>query len=395
MRDLCAGSSITVRPLVAVFSLVLMVLVLIDGFESILQPRRVTRKYRIARLYYAGMWAIWRGIARLTRTPRRRAAFLSAFGPLSILGIFVTWIVALVFAFGLLNWSLGNPIATAAGLHPTGIGTYLYLSGTTFFTLGYGDVTPTGRLGRALAVGESGLGFGFLSYLPALFQAYSRREVIISLLDARAGSPPSGAQLLLRSARAGSPPAVLDAFLAEWERWAAELLESQLSFPVLGYYRSQHDNQSWLAALATALDACAILLTQVRGINTYQAQVTFAIARHAAVDLALILRAPVSTAPPPHSEDRLTAEQLWVMRAALAAAGVQLHDADKSEKALRDMRATYEPFLRALASRLLLTVPPILTDDGSPDNWQRSAWMRPSPGIGALPVVSADVSHFE
>src|SRR5207245_8934510 len=106
---------------------------------------------------------------------------------------------------------------------------YLYLSGTTFFTLGYGDVTPLGRLGRALAVGESGLGFGFLaviiSYLPVLFQAYSRREVSISLLDARAGSPPSAAQLLLRLARAGNMHA-LDPFLAEWETWAAELLES-------------------------------------------------------------------------------------------------------------------------------------------------------------------------
>lgn len=387
------------RPLVAVCGVVLIVLVLLDGFESVLQPRRVTRKYRITRLYYVGLWAIWRGLAKLAPTHRRRAGFLSAFGPLSLLGIFVTWIVGLVIAFGLINWGLANPVVTPTGVRTVGLGTYLYLSGTTFFTLGYGDVTPAGRLGRAMAVGESGLGFGFLaailSYLPALFQAYSRREVNISLLDARAGSPPSGAQLLLRCARAGNAPAALNAFLAEWERWAAELLESQLSFPVLAYYRSQHDNHSWLAALATVLDACAILLTQVRGVNNYQAQVTFAIARHAAVDLALILRAPVRTAPPPHHEDRLTAEQLWEMRAALAAAGVQLHEAGKSETALRDMRATYEPFLRALAARLLLAIPPILTDDGSPDNWQRSAWMRPSPGIGALPVASANASHFD
>src|SRR5262249_34012551 len=154
-----------------------------------------------------------------------------------------------------------------AGEQP-GLATYLYLSGTTFFTLGYGDVTPVGPFGRVLAVAESGLGFGFMAviigYLPVLFQAFSRREVTISLLDARAGSPPSAAQFLLRLARTERVDAV-EPFLAEWERWAAELLESQLSFPVLSYYRSQHDNQSWLAALTTVLDTCAFLIAGVKG----------------------------------------------------------------------------------------------------------------------------------
>lgn len=84
--------------------------------------------------------------------------------------------------------------------------TYLYFSGTTFFTLGYGDLVPTGAMGRVLSVAEAGIGFGFLavviSYLPVLYQAFSRREIIISLLDARAGSPPSAGELLRRLAEA-------------------------------------------------------------------------------------------------------------------------------------------------------------------------------------------------
>src|SRR5439155_8729231 len=132
-----------------------------------------------------------------------------------------------------------------------------------------------------------------IGYLPVLFQAFSRREVMIALLDARAGSPPSAAQFLLRLGASRNIGAV-DPFLAEWERWAAELLESNLSFPLLSYYRSQHDNQSWLAALTAILDSCAILIVGIKGHNPYQAQLTFAMARHAAVDLALVLRTPPS-----------------------------------------------------------------------------------------------------
>ena len=387
---------ICLRILAALFSAALIILILVEGFETVVQPRRVTRKYRISRLYYLAFWAGWRWTANsVFSKSKRRAAFLSVFGPLSLLGIFTTWVAGLILGFAMLHWGLADPISVNVGNHRVTAATYIYLSGTTFFTLGYGDVTPTGPLGRALAVVESGLGFGFLaailSYLPALFQAYSRREVNISLLDARAGSPPSAAQLILRAARAESCEA-LGPFLGELERWAAELLESQLSFPVLAYYRSQHDNQSWLAALTTVLDTCAVMMTQIKEINTYQAEVTFAIARHAAVDLALVLRAKAPS--PLEVVDRLTTEQFTDLRLGMGTAGVPLRDAAGAEQSLREIRATYEPFLHSLAARLLLTVPPLMTADGVPDNWQRSAWMKPTPGIGALPVATPNEWHF-
>jgi Ion channel len=383
--------------LAAIFGVVLIVAILVEGFETVVQPRRVSRKYRITRVYFVAFWGIWRWMARTPLSKyKRRAAFLGAFGPLSLLGIFATWVIGLVVGFALLQWGLRDPILVNTGHEVVGLETYLYLSGTTLFTLGYGDVTPVSTLGRILAVAESGLGFGFLaailSYLPALFQSYSRREVNISLLDARAGSPPSASQLILRAARNNSASA-LDPFLGEWERWAAELLESQLSFPVLAYYRSQHDNQSWLAALTTVLDTCAVMMTQVKSVNSYQAQVTFAIARHAAVDLALVLRAK----PPDAASgvERLTSEQFAALRSALTAAGVPLGDVAGAEQSLRQLRATYEPFIHGLAERLLLTVPSVITQDGVPDNWQRSAWMKPTPGIGAIPTGSPSEAHFD
>ena len=146
-----------------------------------------------------------------------------------------------------------------------------------------------------MAVAETGIGFGFLavviSYLPVLYQAFSHREVTIALLDARAGSPPTAAQLLVRLARHRNF-APLDRFLEEWERWAAEVLESHVSFPVLSYYRSQHDNQSWLAALTAILDTAALVIAGAKGVDPYQAQLTFAMARHAVVDLAQVYNVP-------------------------------------------------------------------------------------------------------
>jgi hypothetical protein len=269
---------------------------------------------------------------------------------------------------------------------------YLYMSGTTFFTLGYGDVTPLAPLGRVLSVIESGLGFGFLavviSYLPVLSQAYSHREVTISLLDARAGSPPSAAQILLRLARACNVTAA-DALLAEWERWAAELLESQLSFPLLGFYRSQHDNQSWLAALTAILDTSALLIGGVSGCS-YQAQLTFAMARHAAVDLALVLKAP----PRSPENDRLSDGDLQRLREMLREADLELRDGAAVAERLTELRGLYEPFVNALARHFLFTLPAIVPQESVTDNWQRSAWMPRSPGIGELPTATSDEGHF-
>ena len=368
----------------------LILLFLLDAFETILQPRRVTHRYRFARLFYRNTWQLWRFAAARLPAGKKRESLLGVFGPLSLLGLFITWVFGLILGFALIQFSLSTPIQTTD--RRINFLTYLYMSGTTFFTLGYGDITPVAPLGRTLAVIESGLGFGFLaaiiSYLPVLSQAFSKREVAISLLDARAGSPPSAAQLLLRLARAGSI-AEVNSFLSEWEPWSAELLESQLSFPVLGFYRSQHNNQSWLAALTTMLDTCALLMSVVKDVNPYRAQLTFAMARHAAVDLSLILHA----SPESPAQDRLPPEKLVQLRQTLQSAGLHLHDEPAAAAKLSQLRQMYEPFVTALAHRFLLELPPFYPDEKSIDNWQRSPGMR-APGLENLPIQQSSDDHF-
>jgi hypothetical protein len=369
----------------------LIVLVLLDTFETILQPRRVTHRFRFARFFYKWNWRLCTLIARRIPGGKRREALLSFFGPLSLLGLFFVWVGGLIFGFAILSWSVPTSVHTAD--QHVNFFTYLYMSGTTLFTLGYGDITPTGHFGRVLAVVESGLGFAFLaviiSYLPGITQAFSKREVTISLLDARAGSPPSAAQVLVRTAR-GDNFKELNSLLVEWEQWSAELLESHLSFPVLSYFRSQHDNQSWLAALTCMLDTSAVLMAEVKRCDPYRAQLTFAMARHAAVDLSLIFNV---TQEPPRN-DRLSPEKREQLHRLLGEAGLELNGNSEAAAKLTELRGMYEPFVNALAQRFLLALPAIIPDGESIDNWQRSPGMRRAPGIGKLSMIDGAEEHF-
>lgn len=379
--------------LLALAGIVLIVLVLVDAFEAVVLPRRVTRKFRLARVFYRLAWSAWRAAALALPRGKRRQDFLSVFGPLSLLSLFAVWAATLIVGFAVVHWALATPLYLANDGPRQDFSVYLYLSGVTFFTLGYGDVAPMFTPGRVLAVIEAGTGFGFLAviigYLPSFSAAASQREITISLFDARAGSPPTAGEGILRAARSGGL-AGTTAFFAEWERWAAQLLESHLSYPMLVFYRSQHDNQSWLAALTAVLDGSSLAIAAIKNVDVYQAQLTFAMARHAAVDLSLVLKVPPLT-----PADRLPHGDFDRLRRRLVEAGVAFDDSPRVEQRFAELRAMYEPFLAGLSERLLFTLPPILSTAEPVDNWQTSPWTRRTPGIGKLHAGEADNEHFE
>ncbi len=364
------------RLVAVIFGIVLIVLVALDAFETIVLPRRVSRRIRLAVLYYRTFRLGWYSLARLMRSSARRDAFQGYMGPLSLLGLLLLWAVLFILGYGLLLWGLALPLAAS---QPIGFLTYLYLSSTAFFTLGLGDVTSLPGVGRFLVVSEAALGYIFLalviSYVPVLYQAFSRREVRISLLDARAGSPPTAVELLRRN-RAGKGTEELRLLLHDWEVWCAEILESHLSYPILAYYRSQHQQQSWVEALTVILDTCALLLTSMEGAPVEAARFTFAAARHAVVDLAQVLGAT-----PADGVNRLEASDLTRVRERLLASGIPLHESTTSEQKLAELRATYEPFVSGLARRIQVSLPPWLPPADALDDWQTSAWDEQFPSI--------------
>jgi hypothetical protein len=368
-----------------------VIVVLWDVFETIVLPRRVTRKYRLTRLFYRYTWILWGAAVRLVRG-RRQETLLSYYGPFSLIFLLSLWALGLIFGFALIYYGADSSLRVPEWMKP-GLGVALYASGTNFFTLGLGDVTPLSPAARILTVAEAGLGLGLLAlvigYLPSINQSFSRREAKISLLDARAGSPPTAAGMLVRQCPGGDLDALLRHFM-EWEQWSAELLESHLSYPVLAYFRSQHDNQSWVSALAAILDTSALVISGTEGPCAKQAQLTFAMARHAVVDLALIFHsAPLMT-----KHDRLPDAQSEALRGMLADAGIHLKKGKEDELELAKLRQSYEPYVYALSRYFRLTVPPWIPQPGSKDNWEKSAWRIRKGAKTAVTAVEDSDEHF-
>src|ERR1019366_2471661 len=246
----------------------------------------------------------------------RRDMFLSLYGPLSLVMLMGSWVIGLIVGFALIQCSLSfsaKPVSFGADL-------------------------------AFLAI--------VIGYLPVLYQLFSRRETHVIMLDARAGSPPNATTLLSRHGHRDSMHA-LDELLHEWERWSAEVVESHLSYPMLSYYRSQHDNQSWLAALAVIMDSCALVMVGIKDLPTFQARMTFSSSRLAVVELCRVL----AVKPQVLTESRLTSSDYAQMRAELKDSGMLIVDDEEAEERLIEFRSTYEPFLIGLAEYLLLTLP--------------------------------------
>jgi hypothetical protein len=365
--------------------------ILLDAFETVVLPRRVQRSFRLTSWFYRRTWIPYRSLAGRIPSRARRENFLGYFGPLSLIFLLILWAAGLIFGFALLQYGVGEHFRLSG--EPLTFGLLVYHSGETFFTLGYGDIVPSSGLARALAVVEAGLGFGFLGvvigYLPTIYSSFSRREIEISLLDARAGSPPSAAELLSRFANSPQQ-AVLDQIFKDWEHWAAEVLESHLSYPALSFFRSQHNNQSWLGALVTILDASALVIAGVDGLRSEQAKITFAMARHAVVDLAQVVNARYN----PNAPDRLSERELHRLRQNLAERGIKLREGPAFEEKLDHLRSQYEPYAVAIALNLSITLPPWIHPERQKDNWQAGPWDRAIQAKGLGGRVQSVDDHF-
>jgi hypothetical protein len=368
------------------FGCVFLLGVLLDAFQTIILPRRPVGRFRITRMFFLVTWAPWAWFTRLLRRSKTREQLYSVYGPLALLLLFVFWAILLTAAYALIFFGLHtpfhdptNPVSVFARLRSC-----FYVSGTTIFTLGLGDVLPASHAARALIVLEAGTGLGFVAlvigYVPVLYAAFSAREIAVALLDARAGSPPTAGELLFRHNFSGGHHA-LTALLAEWERWCAAMLETHISYPILCYYRSQHDNQSWLAALTAVLDTCALLITTIEGPSARQAQLTFAIGRHTLVDLGHVFNQEeqekrLREQPP----QRLGDDEYARLCEMLGGAGFSLCGSMGTRERLKAIRLLYEPHACAMANYLRLELPMWVPPPPDPakkrDQWTTVAELR-------------------
>jgi hypothetical protein len=362
-----------VRLLIGLVCLVLLAFLLAEFFIVFLLPRRVNRDPAIARGILRTLWIPWRAAAGLL--PRAAAdTLLGIFGPFGLIAILVLLSAGVVMCFAGLHWAISTKLG---GPHRADFGSDLYFSAGAFVSA-TNPATPTGGAGKALQIFEAATGLGFLAiaigYLPALFQAFSRRETAVARLDPRAGSPPSPGRLLQRSGQRGGW-ADLDEYLLEWETWTADLMETHLSYPILGYFRSQHIDQNWLAALTTIVDASAYALAYGPDGSTEAAELTFTIGRHALGDLAYTLSARrLERDPEPRSRERLSRDEQAQLRDRLEGSGLHSEaDPEAAAQRLDELRESYEPYAIAISRHLALELPDWLPRGEVRDQWPTAA----------------------
>ncbi|HXH60121.1 MAG TPA: potassium channel family protein [Fimbriimonadaceae bacterium] len=355
----------------AVLGALLILLILWDTFETIVIPKLVERRVRLSTIYYRFVWQVWHFVTDRLPAGQLRASALMSFGALCIIFLFAVWGTVLIVGFGLVHMGIGD-LGFAANFRQ-----YLYYSGVTFFTLGYGDMVARSSLGQLVSVAEAGTGFGFLaiviSYIPILYQAFSKREHFIIKMDSRFGSVPS-AGVALRRFGGESAMSSMREFLKDAEQWSSEQLEGYLSYPILAFYRSQHETQSWLSAMTAVLDLCALVMAGADPLEdwehdlVFQAKATFAMSRHVIVDLSYVFEDP----PAEHAPGRLTQEERGRLLRRLEGAFGSVRS-DFNER-LDEFQAMYEPYLIGLARDLHFVLPSWTEGADAIDNWQQTAW---------------------
>jgi hypothetical protein len=325
-----------------IFGIVVVFYILNDVFQSVVVPRPTPARYRLTRWVVRPGWRAWRAMGLRTRSAGSRERMLGSYAPLVVVVLLVLWLSGLVLGFGLIFYGL------RADLHPVAhdFPTALYFAGTSVLTIGFGDLVATTGVARVLALIAGGTGLGTIalaiSFLFSLYGSFQRREILIVTLDARAGAPPSGVNLLETMAKLGMADD-LPRLFGEWEKWGAEVLDSHLAFPVLAYFRSSHDNESWVSALGAVLDATTLVLTTTVDGPRGPAKMMFAMGTHLVEDLARFFRIESDHDP---GVERYEFDQA---RERLAAAGWRLLGPEESWVAFSRLRAQYAVALNNMA----------------------------------------------
>jgi len=316
--------------------------ILNDVFQSVVVPRPTPARYRLTRWVVRPGWRAWRAFGLRARSAGHREQALGVFAPLVLVVLLVLWLSGLVLGFGVIFYGLRGQLHPLVQDFPTA----LYFAGTSVLTIGFGDVVATTGLARVLTLIAGGTGLGTIalaiSFLFSLYGSFQRREILIVMLDARAGAPPSGVNLLETTANLGMVDD-LPRLFGEWEKWAAEVLDSHLAYPLLAYFRSSQDNESWVSALVAVLDATTLVLTTVVDGPRGPAKMTFAMGTHLVEDLARFFRIESDHDP---GVERYEFDQA---RERLAAAGWSLAGPEESWTAFSRLRAQYAVALNNMA----------------------------------------------
>lgn len=331
------------EPLAFALGLVCIGAVFWDVFETILVPRPSPGRLRIARHLTRGTWRAWRALALRWRTGLARDRLLGMFAPALSIILLATWLVVLIVGYALILWAVRDQLRPV----PADLGATIYFAGASVLTLGFGDVVAVGPVARFFSLMGAATGLGMvalvITYLFSLFGSYQRREILVVALEARAGAPPSAVALLEKYAKLGLADD-LPRLFGEWERWSAEVLDSHVAYPLLGFFRSSHDDLSWISALGAVLDAASLVATTVCDVPRGPAYLMARVGSHLVEDISNFLGfAPEDGA----AVDREAFEEVHDR---LSQAGLRLEPVESAWPAFEAARSPYAGRLEAMAA---------------------------------------------
>lgn len=336
------------RPLEAAAGTAIVLAVLYDLLVSVVVPRPAPGRWRVTSIAYRITWTPFRALASRAE-PEKRERLLGTYAPAMVIAVLVAWVILLTAGYALVLFAIREEMRPAL----TGIGSAVYFSAIALLTLGFGDIVPAGTAARAVILAEAGTGLGtvalVISMLFSLYGSFMRREALVVTLDASAGAPPSGL-LLLETARKLDMPELVDETFTEWRRWAAELLDSHLAYPQLNYFRSSHDNESWVSALGAVLDASTLVVSTIEGARRGPAWLMFKVGVHLVEDLSHFLQLPHG------HETGIERFEFDDACARLELAGYRLVPREQAWGDFERLRGQYAAPLNAMASRF--AIPP-------------------------------------
>jgi hypothetical protein len=287
----------------------------------------------------------------------RRDRILAAYAPVALLLLLATWMILIFAGFTLMFWARNWDSIYEA----------FNLSGSSLFTLGF--QRPGNEVDTALVLGEAILGLGelamLISYLPTIYVAFSRREQLVAMLEVRAGSPPSGVEMLERFFILGRLEALTDEVWVRWETWFVDVEESHTSIPALNFFRSPQPDHSWVTAAGAVLDAASIMASSVDLERQVQAEICIRAGYLALRRISDYFGIPYDPDPRPDDPISVTREEFEAARDRLAAAGVPLKpDRDQAWRDFAGWRVNYDRVLLALATLTSAPYAPWSSDRG-------------------------------
>jgi len=331
-------------PLEGVLGLLVVGSVLLDIFYAVVVPRRAPRTTRLSSYVTRWLWRAWVWAGTRLQESGRREGFLGSYGSATVMVLLVGWLAILMVGFGLMLDSLKAQLRP----EPESLTSSIYFAGEAMLTIGFGDVVAVEQPARliTLAAGATGLGVFavVLTFLFSIYGSFQRREVAVVVLEAGAGAPPSGVTLLETYALAGIM-ADLPRLFEDWQAWAAEVLDSHLAYPILAYFRSSHDNDSWISALGAVMDAATLVLTTLDGGPKGWAKLTQTVGGHCLEDMAQYFRLP-----DPRDDPFVDRSEFDEACRRLAAAGLALRPTDEAWARFSHLRSTYAGRVNALAA---------------------------------------------